>query len=252
VPHGVDTSVYKPRDRKVARKQGGIPQDAFLVGMVAANKGRPSRKAFSQALQAFRGLLDKREDSYLYLHTQLNPNFAGGEDLPALLDALEIPEDRVRKADQYAMGFAPYPPEAMAQLYSAMDVLLSPSMGEGFGIPILEAQACGTPVIVQDFSAMSELCGAGWKTKPATKFWTGLRSWQSIPDVDDIVEALLDCAARKGAQREQISRRAREFALEYDVHRVFEQYWVPALRAVESRFANRDPFTIAPRAKVAA
>jgi glycosyltransferase involved in cell wall biosynthesis len=252
VPHGVDTSVYKPRNRNVAREQGGIPKDAFLVGMVAANKGRPSRKAFSQALQAFRQLLDKRENSYLYLHTQLNPNFAGGEDLPALLDVLEIPEDHVRKADQYAMGFNPYPPEAMAQLYSAMDVLLSPSMGEGFGIPILEAQACGTPVIVQDFSAMTELCGAGWTTKPATKHWTSLRSWQSIPDVDDIVDALLDCAARKAFDRERISMRAREFALDYDVHKVFEQYWVPALRQVEQRFANRDPFTIAPRARVTA
>jgi D-inositol-3-phosphate glycosyltransferase len=252
VPHGVDTSVYKPRSRTAAREQGRIPKDAFVVGMVAANKGRPSRKSFSQAFQAFRRLLDKREDSYLYLHTQLDPGFAGGEDLAGLMEALQIPEDRVRKADQYAMGFAPYPPSAMAMLYSAMDVLLSPSMGEGFGIPILEAQACGTPVIVQDFSAMTELCGAGWTTKRGTPYWTGLRSWQSIPDVDDIVEALMDCAARKGSQRDAISKRAVEFAQGYDVHHVYEQYWVPALRIIEQRFKNQQPFTIAPRLKAAA
>jgi D-inositol-3-phosphate glycosyltransferase len=252
VPHGVDTSVYKPVDPMKGRTLGRIPEDAFLVGMVAANKGRPSRKGFSQAFQAFRNLLDKHENSILYLHTQLNPGFAGGENIPVLLETLGIPEDKVRMADQYAVGFAPYSPKAMALLYSAMDVLLSPSMGEGFGIPILEAQACGTPVIVQDFSAMSELCGAGWKTKVGSKYWTGLNSWQATADVDDITEALLDASARRNYQRDEISAKAREFALGYDVHRVFEEYWLPAMRVVEHRFANTQPFTIAPRLKAAA
>jgi glycosyltransferase involved in cell wall biosynthesis len=49
----------------------------------------------------------------------------------------------------------------MAKIYSAMDVLLNPAMGEGFGITVLEAQACGTPAIVTDFSAMTEVCGGG-------------------------------------------------------------------------------------------
>jgi hypothetical protein len=53
VPHGIDTNIYKPIDRKTAREECGVPDGAFLVGMVAANKGRPSRKGFSQAFQAF-------------------------------------------------------------------------------------------------------------------------------------------------------------------------------------------------------
>ncbi len=51
----------------------------------------------------------------------------------------------------------------MVDAYNAMDVLTNVALGQGFGIPILEAQACGTPVIVGDWTSMSELCFAGWK-----------------------------------------------------------------------------------------
>lgn len=252
VPHGIDTSVYRPLGRAAARKAGGLPEDAFVVGMVAANKGRPSRKGFSQAFQAFRRLLDKRPNAILYLHTVLDGGFSQGEDIPALLAALGIPDENIRKADQYAMGFAPYPPKAMATLYSAMDVLLCPSLGEGFGIPVVEAQACGTPVIVHDFSAQSELCGAGWKVRTAQRWWTGLDSWQAIPDVDDIAAALLEAAFLPRGQRDLLGKQARTFSLQYDARRVFQEHMLPALRVVEQRFANRRPFTIAPRAGVAA
>jgi hypothetical protein len=70
--------------------------------------------------------------------------------------------------------------------------------------------------------------------------------------VDDITEALMDACARRNYQRDEISAKAREFALGYDVHRVFEEYWLPAMRVVEHRFANTQPFTIAPRLKAAA
>jgi glycosyltransferase involved in cell wall biosynthesis len=63
--------------------------------------------------------------------------------------------------DQYAYRLGA-PAEVMAATYSAMDVLLAPSHGEGFCVPLIEAQACGTPVIATDFSAQPELVGAGW------------------------------------------------------------------------------------------
>ena len=45
VPHGVDTNVFKPGDKAEARQRLGLPQDKFIVGTVAMNKGNPSRKA---------------------------------------------------------------------------------------------------------------------------------------------------------------------------------------------------------------
>ena len=74
VPHGIDLDAYKPYPRKVVREQVGLHEDAFLVGMVAANKGRPSRKGFQQAFQAFKKFSDAHDDAYLYLHTTISPD----------------------------------------------------------------------------------------------------------------------------------------------------------------------------------
>jgi glycosyltransferase involved in cell wall biosynthesis len=45
------------------------------------------------------------------------------------------------------------------QLYNATDILLAPSLYEGFGFPVLEAMACGTPVITSKVSSLPEVAG---------------------------------------------------------------------------------------------
>jgi len=240
VPHGIDTDGLKPVDRAQARVEAGVPEDAFLVGMVAANKGRPSRKGFQQALEAFRVFLEDHDDAYLYLHTYLDPGVSAGEDLAGLITALGIPEDRVRIADQYRLMFDPYPTSSMAKIYSTMDVLVNPAMGEGFGIPVMEAQACGVPVVVTDFSAMAELCGSGWKVK-WRPFWTGQKSWQAVADVPDIVSALEDCWGRSPQKRKKMADAARRHALGYSVPLVLKQHMVPALDRAWERFGDREP-----------
>ncbi len=49
--------------------------------------------------------------------------------------------------------------EDLPILYSAADLFLFPSLYEGFGLPILEAMACGTPVITSNISSMPEVAG---------------------------------------------------------------------------------------------
>lgn len=51
------------------------------------------------------------------------------------------------------------PDEEMPLLYNSARVLLYPSLYEGFGLPILEAMACGTPVITSNIGAMAEIAG---------------------------------------------------------------------------------------------
>ena len=47
----------------------------------------------------------------------------------------------------------------LAQYYRAADILLFPSLYEGFGLPVLEAMACGTPVITSNTSSLPEVAG---------------------------------------------------------------------------------------------
>jgi glycosyltransferase involved in cell wall biosynthesis len=239
VPHGIDTTVYKPIDKKTAREVTQMPQDKWLVGMVAANKGNPSRKCFAEALMAFKKLADGNPDVGLYLHTEAQGIF-NGVDLPRLIREIGIPGDRVYLSDQERLLFNPVGHETMAHVYSSLDCLLSPSAGEGFGIPVLEANACGVPAIVTDFSAQSEVCGAGWKVG-YSRYWTTQSSWQAHPDVDDITQALKAAHRRTDREIEAMEQQAREHALAYDVDAVMENHMLPALEQCAARFKAREP-----------
>jgi hypothetical protein len=57
-PHAVDCDIYRPYD-KAKRGELNLPADAFIVGVVAANKGNPSRKCFPEIFRAFKALHDE-------------------------------------------------------------------------------------------------------------------------------------------------------------------------------------------------
>ncbi len=63
-------------------------------------------------------------------------------------------EDRVK-----FLGYVP--DEKLPALYSNAQALIFPSLFEGFGLPILEAQACGCPVVTSNQSSMPEVAGKG-------------------------------------------------------------------------------------------
>ena len=56
-------------------------------------------------------------------------------------------------------GFVP--DEDLPALYSAADLFAFPTLYEGFGIPVIEAQSCGTPVVTSNLSALPEVAGNG-------------------------------------------------------------------------------------------
>jgi glycosyltransferase involved in cell wall biosynthesis len=233
VPHGVDTKLFRPQPeiKCHVRRELGIPEDAFLVGMVAANKGSPQfpRKGFPQAFEAFGRFAMKHDDAWLYVHTEAQPK-GGGIQLETLCQALmalnSMPSGRVKfpPPKVWQLGF---PRQLMANLYAAFDVLLNPSMGEGFGIPLLEAQACGVPVIASDHSAMSELTQAGWLVT-GDRWWDALQeSFAIVPSIGSI-EAALE-AAYDARGDEKLSAAAAEFAQLYDADLVTVEYWEPVL-----------------------
>lgn len=227
VPHGIDTEKLKPQDRKESRKWLGIPDDVFLVGMVAANKGQPSRKAFCEQIAAFHMLKQVHHDVALYLHTY---DGAGSQrdsvNLRKYISDLGLvigSDVYICNQHQYHLSFGE---DYMTHAYSAMDVLMNVSTGEGFGIPIVEAQSCGTPVIVGDWTSMGELCFSGRKVEKskAAPAYNPIGTYQFTPRLEDVGQLLID-EYRKPSSKEK----ARKGALEYDADLVTEKYWKPVL-----------------------
>lgn len=230
VPHAFEGDKFYERDRVAAKKMLTFDTSQFVVGMVAANKGAaPSRKGFAQALGAFARFRRRHSDAVLYLHTEAKGTYQG-VNLVELIQHYGL-KNAVKFCDQYQYALT-FPLDYMAGAYSAMDVLLNPSYGEGFGVPIIEAQACGTPVIVGDNTAQRELCGVGWKVK-GHRFWTQLGSFMFAPDEHSIYEAL--CSAYKHRDDRDRRKAAVEFAADYEADVVTERYWTPVLAEVERR-----------------
>lgn len=227
VPHGVNTMVFRPwpGDRRDVRELTGIPRDAFVVGMVAANQGNnPPRKAFPQAFQAFAEFHKRHPDALLHLHTDIHGRNMG-LNLLDLASAVGLPHGAIGSSDDLMVRLGFVGSQDMAAIYSGYDVLLNASYGEGFGIPILEAQACGTPVITTDCTAMPELTGAGWKVK-GDPWWDPMHSaWFTAPRVGDIVDALEEAYRHA----EKLRGRAREFAVLYDADTITKEMWMPVI-----------------------
>lgn len=234
VPHGIE-SVFKPtphvRDNAnkviTGRDIMGFNEDQFVVMMTAANKGvYPPRKAFAENFMAFSMFAEKHPDAVLYMHSE-EAGSAGGIDLKTLAQMCGIAPERIKYADPYLYRLG-LPQNALAALYSGADVLLAASMGEGFGIPVVEAQACGTPVIVSNFTAQPELVGDGWVVD-GQPFWDAAqKSWFLTPSVPSILNALEE-AYKRGRGR---SKKAVEFAKQYQADAVYESHWKPAMKEI--------------------
>ena len=232
-------------DKAQCRKEMGFTNDKFLIGMVAMNKGNPSRKAFNQTLAAFAAMKKKYKDVQLYLHT--GDGLRGFEpvNLLEVCKALDLsygyfagPENNDKKdvifANQYGLAMG-YENQMMAKLFNSFDVYSGVTMGEGFGIPILEAQACGVPVIIGDWTSMSELYFSGWKVEreEAEPMFTPQNAWQYLPRAVAIAERM--DAAYKMRGNPDYSKRAREGAKKYNAEKIISDMWLPILDKIEKK-----------------
>jgi glycosyltransferase involved in cell wall biosynthesis len=129
-------------------------------------------------------------------------NYAG--ELQALAAALGI------AADVVFVGGVPL--QETAHFYRAADVFVYPSFNETFGLPILEAMACGCPVVTSDRSSMPEIAdGAAVLADPA--------------DPRSIAQALLDVTRSDGSRlREMGVRRAAQFTWQATAEATLDVY----------------------------
>jgi FkbM family methyltransferase len=233
-PHGIDTKVFCPGDRVAAREAAGLPDDAFVIGMVANNIGRDgNRKAFAEQITAFARFQREHPEAILALHTDVDSS--GGMRIGSFLRRT-LPKGSYTHTDVYAYRKG-LNPEAVAEAYRSYDVLTNCSYGEGFGIPIVEAQATGCPVIVTDATAMSELCGAGWKVGWEPTWHDSQGAWAAVPRIGEIVDAYEQ--AHEKARDENLRAQARAFAQDYDADTVTEKYWRPMLASFEQGLETR-------------
>jgi len=125
IPHGIDTEVFRPRDREQSRNVLGIDRDARVVLFVAEPITRRI-KGFPVFAEAMNRLGDLRK---------LMVVSVGNGHPPVPLKVPHLHLGRIRQE------------RLLSLVYSAADVFVMPSLQEAFGLTALEAIACGVPVV---------------------------------------------------------------------------------------------------------
>ena len=232
IPHTVNTELFKPDPevRKMAREKYGW-QDKFVIGTVGTNHSE--RKNWNAGMQAVKIFESRHHGEIIYyMHTNLNDK--RGINLAAMRENLKMQDyTRVPSIAQMNIGI---PQETMAATYNVFDVFLLPTKGEGFGIPLIEAQATGVPVITTNCTAQTELMGGGWFIEKLRREWTSQSSWQYNCEPEEVAEKLeLAYQAWKDGSIKEQGDKARAKALEYSEDVVFETYWPSVLADIEQR-----------------
>jgi glycosyltransferase involved in cell wall biosynthesis len=191
VPGSFDASVYFPdEDRRDAKRRDLGIEDKFVVGINAANV---ERKALPEQLIAFSRLWKNHPDDVVLF---VNTNMSGAITPQDAMRSLDLAPEMVRWS---VPGWQT--PEDMADWYRMVDVLSACPHADGFSLPVAEAQACGTPVIITDNPPVNEEPGLLARKVKCEPMWSSVhRSWWVRPSIDSIHEQLEDAfaAGRKG------------------------------------------------------
>lgn len=153
VPLGVDANHFYPHDKQESR-QRVIPKkmsdDTYIIGVVGRNQRRKrldlSIYYFAEWLKAY-----PNDNAWLYLHVA--PTGDVGVDIDQVAKYYGIGHRLIKATPAVGVGA---PDNLMPYLYSAFDLYWTTTSGEGWGLPTLEAMACGVPTLLPKFSGLGE------------------------------------------------------------------------------------------------
>jgi glycosyltransferase involved in cell wall biosynthesis len=183
IPLGVDRNVFRPLDKAICRRELGIPPERKVVLHVALETWRKNIPGLLRAT----AILKRTYPDILLIRVGTARN-----NTLELIKYLDL-TDNIR----YVMANSE---KDLVRLYNAADVFAFPSFYEGFGLPVLEAMACGIPVVASNRTSIPEVVGeAGLLADP-----TNLSAMaQALKDVLSD-RALAETLSDRGIQRAAI------------------------------------------------
>ena len=240
IPHGVDINIFKPfsLENKLKEKQGIGYSGKFIFLSVGTNKG--IQKNWQGLFYAYKVFLlnnpEARKETILHCHTDMHAS--DGYDLELLARRYGIAENVFYVDTKLNAGT---PPEKMVKLYNLADCFVSASLGESFGLPLLESMACGTPVIFPNHTSGPELIGepntgllaelVKMKNEQEFGLTSPMASDKYFVDPIDMAEKM-EMIYKDEKLKEKLSKNGIEFAKKFDWKKVVSQ-WIDFFKYVE-------------------
>lgn len=145
---GIDRETFQPMDKAKAvdrlHERYGL-DDPFMVYVSRVEHPAKNHIALIKAFEVFK--LRNYSSHKLVL---------AGAYWPGADEVFQFARTSPVRDEIMFLGFVPT--QDIVALYSCCDLTVHPSLFEGFGFPVIEAAACGSPVISADTSSLSELC----------------------------------------------------------------------------------------------
>lgn len=140
--------LFKPLPNRAQLRRtifSSIPEGNLLLGFVGKNQ---LRKSPERLIKAFMAAKQENPNMTLYLHT----------DMQGVHNLTQMAKDfGAKTGDLVTKTAGTYPAEKMAEIYNAMDCLINCSIQEGLSWTPIEAMLCGTPCILSDTTAQTEI-----------------------------------------------------------------------------------------------
>ncbi len=146
---GIDRDVFRPMPKREARERLSVLHGLDRPFFVYVSRLEHPSKNHVRLITAFERF--KMENDSAHQLVFAGADWHGVEAIRARA------ADSPVKDDIIFLGFAPL--KSLPLLYSGCDAMVYPSLFEGFGFPIVEALACGAPVVCSNTSSMQEIAG---------------------------------------------------------------------------------------------
>lgn len=210
VPHGIDPEVFRPEEASRATMRSGLGvQNRFVfisVGAMTWNKG------LDILLPAFARVAESDPDVRLVLKGT-DALYASRDFVREVLDDLPA-RARETVASRLVYEGRTLSAPGMAHLLRGADCYVAPYRAEGFNLPVLEAMACGVPVICTSGGPTDEFTDPAFARRISSiivrKPLSDTEAGDALaPDPDHLVELMRDAARDRDRLREEGARAAR-------------------------------------------
>lgn len=262
---GVNLDVFKIEDSRQNKIDFGIDPDSFIIGSVMRNQKRKLIPELFFSLQKLLSILEKEQctkNVYLYLHTTY-PDM--GWNIPELLakykisnrvlftyyckncsaieacvfsGPLKICKKCLKKSSALPAVSNGVSDHQLSTIYNLFDLYVQYAICEGFGMPQVEAGACGIPIATVEYSAMVDVIKKlNAYAIPVKSYYTELetKAVRVYPDNDKLISIIIDQLNKPYPMRQQERFQIRSLAEKHYDWNSISKIWEKYLDSIEFR-----------------